>query len=765
MNAMRRIALVALAAIGLPLAALAQTVSSTTNFTENFTGSTTNNSWYYSNGACLTASSAVGTPSPGQIPGCVTLTGPGGYYYGKTLVGGSTGHFPDNPGALRFTNNNNFQRGAIISNFTFPLASNGIKVSFTTETYEGDSGGSGGDGADGISFFLQDASKVDDDNPSAIGATGGSLAYSCSNVNAGSDGLPGGYLGLGIDEYGNFLNHGDNTATGWGYQWDRIGLRGAGNVDWSYLNANYPADYPNSIADQYGNQITLPQSVKDPGLKATCYNNKVYQFTGSVSTNNTTTPPTETWSTSWSSTGTALPAYTDYAAIPNAYKVLTGSLKIANESAIYRGYGPTTTAHLSSWQAAKYGVPITYNLTITPNGLLSLAYSYNGGAFQPVITGQNITSSNGSIPAQVRFGFSGSDGGSTNIHEIMCFQASPQNQSQSSAGLNQKQTAKVQTGTQVYFAFYNANNWTGSLTSQYLITPPGSTSANALEISPTVNWDASCVLTGVPSGQSCATTGVAGPTAAEGPTSRAILTWNGSQGVPFEWGSLTSAEQAALDTGDPTPINSNRLAYLRGDRSNEVPATGPSGTHIYRARTSVLGDIIDSSPTWVGPPSSSFPTVWKDLLNPTATLPENANGAETYPAFETQYQTRTNVVYAGANDGLMHGFRTGSFDSSGNYVATNNDGYELLAYMPAYVVDSINANAPEQDYSNPLYAHNSSITRRAPPVVTSATITRDVIGWPPAVVKTGTGDAVHCEGSLLVRSNRQTLPFASPAYT
>ena len=715
MNAMRRIALVALAAVGLPLAARAQTVSSTTNFTENFTGSTTNNSWYYSNGACLTASSSAGTPSPGQIPGCVTLTGPGGYYYGKTLVGGSTGHFPDNPGALRFTNNNNFQRGAIISNFTFPLASNGIKVSFTTETYEGDSGGSGGDGADGISFFLQDASKVDDDNPSAIGATGGSLAYSCSNVNAGSDGLPGGYLGLGIDEYGNFLNHGDNTATGWGYQWDRIGLRGAGNVDWSYLNANYPADYPNSIADQYGNQITLPQSVKDPGLKATCYNNKVYQFTGSVSTNNTTTPPTETWSTSWSSTGTALPAYTDYAAIPNAYKVLTGSLKIANESAIYRGYGPTTTAHLSSWQAAKYGVPITYNLTITPNGLLSLAYSYNGGAFQPVITGQNITSSNGSIPAQVRFGFSGSDGGSTNIHEIMCFQASPQNQSQSSAGLNQKQTAKVQTGTQVYFAFYNANNWTGSLTSQYLITPPGSTSANALEISPTVNWDASCVLTGVPSGQSCATTGVAGPTAAEGPTSRAILTWNGSQGVPFEWGSLTSAEQAALDTGDPTPINSNRLAYLRGDRSNEVPATGPSGTHIYRARTSVLGDIIDSSPTWVGPPSSSFPTVWKDLLNPTATLPENANGAETYPAFETQYQTRTNVVYAGANDGLMHGFRTGSFDSSGNYVATNNDGYELLAYMPAYVVDSINANAPEQDYSNPLYAHNFSVD--APPGV------------------------------------------------
>ncbi len=697
MNAMHRIALVALAVFGLPFAAAAQTVSATTNYTENFTGSTTNNSWFYSNGACLTASTSAGSPSPGQIPGCVTMTGPGGYYYGKTLVGGSntsgslTGRLPDNPGALRFTNNNNFQRGAIISNFTFPLATNGIKVSFTTETYEGDSGGAGADGADGISFFLQDASKVDDDNPSAIGANGGSLAYSCSDESSNypQDGLPGGYLGLGIDEYGNFLNQGDNTATGWSYKPDRIGLRGAGNVNWAYLNATYPGDYPSSTPS------TGTPSQQNYGVLDTCKTNTIWKYSNG----------------SWTNTGAPLPSYTDYAAIPNAYKVLT-NVKIANESAIYRGYGPVTTAHMRPAQAAKYGVPITYNLTITPAGLLSLAYSYNGGAFQPVITGQSITAFNGPIPAAVRFGFAGSDGGSTNIHEIMCFQASPQNQSQSSAGLNQKQTAKVQTGTQVYFAFYNANNWTGSLTSQYLVTPPGATSANALEISPTVNWDASCVLTGVLSGQTCATTGVAGPIAAEGPSSRTILSWNGSQGIPFEWSNLTSAEQTALDTGDPTPINSNRLNYLRGDRSNEMNAYGVG---LYRARTSVLGDIIDSSPTWVGPPSSSFPTVWKDLLNPNATLPENASSAQTYPAFETQYQTRTNVVYAGANDGLLHGFRTGSFDSSGNYVATYNDGHELLAYMPSYVVDSINANAAEQDYSNPLYAHNFSVD--APPGV------------------------------------------------
>ena len=89
----------------------------------------------------------------------------------------------------------------------FSLSASGLQVTFTTETYEGDSGGANNDGADGISFFLQDASA-----PVNYGDAGGSLGYTCSNQNgpptgyAGYDGMVGGYLGLGIDEYGNFLN-------------------------------------------------------------------------------------------------------------------------------------------------------------------------------------------------------------------------------------------------------------------------------------------------------------------------------------------------------------------------------------------------------------------------------------------------------------------------------------------------------------------------------------------------------------------------------
>jgi len=103
---------------------------------------------------------------------------------------------------------------------------------------------------------------------------------------------------------------------------------------------------------------------------------------------------------------------TDYTAIPKAFSILPATQPIANESATIRSQA----------------VPITYNLKVLPGAggtaLLSLAYSYNGGAFQNVITGQDITQGGTiPVPANVRFGFAGSTGGSRNIHEIMCFQA------------------------------------------------------------------------------------------------------------------------------------------------------------------------------------------------------------------------------------------------------------------------------------------------------------------------------------------------------
>lgn len=601
---------------------------------DSFTGTAAKLNWAPFNGACLTAGNGSG-----KIPACTGLP----YYSGVTLKGGQTGTLPDAPGkgALRFTNNSNNENGAVVSNFTFP-AGNGLNVTFSTVTY-------GGTGADGISFFLMDGSQ-----PPSLGGLGGSLAYSCSNANPPYDGLRGAYVGLGMDEYGNFLNQGDNTNSGYGFQPGRIGMRGAGNTSWTWLTANYPAQYPSSLGS----------SDQQAAVRQSCLSGYVWDY--SDPGNPFQTPTT----------------LSNYAVIPNAFKVLPGTTPLSKGSATTR----------------PAAIPISYQLRITQNGLLSLSYSYNGGSLQPVLSNQSILASNGPLPATLRFGFAGSTGGSNNIHEVLCFTAGPADLSSSSAGINTQQSGQVKTGTQVYLAYYHTNNWYGEMTSQDLIY---NASTKSVSISPTANWDASCVLTG----GNCATTGATG-VVAETPDSRVILTWSGTAGVPFRLSSLTASQTAALTQGDATPVNDNRLKYLRGDRSNEVTTAGVGS---YRARTSVLGDIIDSSPLWVGPPAQPYADSWQDRLYPSATMPENSAA---YSAFVTANQTRQNVVYVGANDGLLHGFRAGAYDSANNFVNSStypNDGKEVLAYMPGATLQTIHNSTATSDYPNTQYAHAFSV--------------------------------------------------------
>ena len=633
---------------------------STVVIQDDFRNATSTQQWNTYSGACLTAGSLTQTQANSQlnIPACAGLP----YYTGVTLKGGTTGTLPDaaGSGALRLTNNTNNERGGIISNFTFPSGS-GVAVTFATTTY-------GGTGADGMTFYMMDGSVAPN-----IGAIGGSLGYSCSNINSttdpvtgnlvGFDGVVGAYVGLGMDEYGNFLNAGDNTATGAGFQGGRIGLRGAGNIAWSWLSQQY-GSYVSWNKPYYPS--TLSANAKMAAVQATCASGTLWNYQNSSNPTNTGIP------------------VLDYTMIPNGYTVLPSSTPIYNGSAKTRGAA----------------TPIVYQLNITQDGLLSLQYSYNGGAYQPVLTKQSITSSNGTLPPTLRFGFTGSTGGSNNIHEISCFRAEPTTQADSSAGINTQQTGQVRTGTQVYLAYFHRNNWSGQLTSQNLLYDPASQNVS---ISPTANWDASCVLTG----GNCATTGVTGMTA-QSPGSRSILTWSGTAGTSFEWSSLSTAQQNALTAGGTS--NSNRLNYLRGDRTNEVNTLGAG---LYRARASVLGDIFDSSPTWVGPPSTGYADGWIDRTSATASLPENGATAQKYSAFVTAGASRTNVVYVGANDGLLHGFRSGAYDSSGNYVSTGpnpNDGSEVLAYMPAAIVQTIhNASNAGLDYSSTNYGHAFSV--------------------------------------------------------
>ncbi len=624
-------------AAALPGVSRAQLVISDT-----LTGASSSYDWKALNGACLTAGNNTGT-----IPACSGLS----YYSGKTLVGGATGTLPDavGSGALRLTNgdtsssgsNGTYQSGAVVSNFTFP-SSQGLQVTFTTVTYGGNNYNN--TGADGISFFLADGSKS-----ATVGALGGSLGYSCSNVNSTYDGVQGGYIGLGIDEFGNFANSSDNTSSGAGFKASRISLRGSGNTNWANLNSTYSSYYPSSLS----------ASQQATAVKKTCSTGYLYDF----------------------SRGTSNP--TKQSALTYNYNYITGddlSFTLANQEAVSKPLRGSA-------------VPITYGLTITQDGLLSLSYSVNGGTAQPVITNQSITSSNGPLPSTFRFGFSAGTGGGSNVHEITCFKAAPVEQSSSSAGANVQQSARVEAGTQLYLAYYHPTNWWGELTAQSLVVD---STTGAVSIASTANWDASCTLTG----GSCQAMGSSATVTATSPSARQILTWNGSTGIPFEWNSLTSTQQSSLTTGDSS-VTTNRLLYLRGDRTKEASSSGP-----YRTRTGVLGDIINSSPTWVGKPSSPYNGPWVDSLNSSAS-PAEPTGS--YATFKTTYATRQNVVYVGANDGMVHGFRAGAYDTSGNFVSnttTPNDGVETLAYVPGAVLSMIHSTTGKVDFSSPSYSHN-----------------------------------------------------------
>jgi len=738
------------AALFLFVMAFAGVSQAQTVYSEDFTGATTTNQWYFTNGACLTAGTSTSTTAPNYVPSCGTIWGT---YYSQQqtgqsaadakLVGGASGTTNGGvttapldvvgQGALRFTNGYPYgtdEDGSIVSKDAFD-ASQGVQITFKTVTYRGDSGGAPGyqDGADGIGFFLIDGTLTpnttkpyDGTGTNLIGAVGGSLAYGCSNSNPPYDGLVGAYLGLGIDEYGNFLHGatlasgyagtnrvnpqsgaapvmtynapaGDNGYAGYGYMPNRIGLRGAGSVAWGYLNRTYPTYYPSSVLNTPARRQAAVQNTCITGqvlnYSANSYDSCPVGNGGPGTSSNTGSCPSTVSATTL--TGLGLPALKDYAPIPGAYKEFGTSLKLANESAMARPNGSTV------------GNVFLYNLKISQDGLLSLSYSINGGAYTQVIKNQSISASNGALPSKLRFGFTGATGGSTNIHEVLCFKAAPADTSSSSSTTDQLQAGKLQTTSQAYFAYYNPNNWTGRMTAYGLAV----TTTGVLTINSLANWDSQCELTGIaglyPATTTCPTTGATTPSAAQ--ASRVMLTWSGSAGVPFTWsGGISSSEQNVLNLGDSN--GSTRLSYLRGDRSNEITT---SGSGLFRTRDGVLGDIVDSSPLYVGLPRSPYFQAWNDryVTEPTP-LPEN-NGTS-YSTFVTNRLGRLNVVYVGGNDGFLHGFRSGSEDINGNVIdntTTPNDGAEVLAYMPSVVLNTIHSSTdPTVDYSNRNYGHN-----------------------------------------------------------
>lgn len=135
---------------------------------------------------------------------------------------------PEGDGFLRLTNNSINQKGYIYSESVFP-STYGLRVEFEYFTY-------GGTGADGITFFLFDATA----DPFNIGGFGGSLGYAPINTTTPvSPGISKGYIGIGLDEFGNFSNANEGRQGGIGKKAGSITLRGKGDGA-SLVASNYP---------------------------------------------------------------------------------------------------------------------------------------------------------------------------------------------------------------------------------------------------------------------------------------------------------------------------------------------------------------------------------------------------------------------------------------------------------------------------------------------------------------------------------------------
>jgi len=212
-------------------------------------------------------------------------------------------------------------------------------------------------------------------------------------------------------------------------------------------------------------------------------------------------------------------------------------------------------------------------------------------------------------------------------------------------------TSTLETNSALYYASFNSANWSGDLASLEVSTTG--------TVSSTASWKAAEELN------------------AMSPTSRVIITHNGTNGIPFRWNTsvLSVSQQADLNAAADNN-GENALNFIRGSRLNE-------GIGKYRIRSSVMGDIIHSSPVYVGVPELKWPS---EAPFPTAV-------GTRYSDFRAGLlaDPREPVVYTGANDGMLHGFKA-------------SDGEELLAYIPNFLYSS-DASSGLHYLTNPKYSH------------------------------------------------------------
>ena len=179
----------------------------------------------------------------------------------------------------------------------------------------------------------------------------------------------------------------------------------------------------------------------------------------------------------------------------------------------------------------------------------------------------------------------------------------------------------------------------------------------------------------------------------------------------------------SFDTAQQTnATNASLVNYLRGDHSfeNSTP-TRLLATDLYRARDSVLGDIVNAQPAYVKRSPFSYGDTGFTAFR---ACTEGVGSGCPAALFPTPFLPRRSTVYAAANDGMLHAFETDRtsnpyFQTAGISTASLTDdafigdntgnGVERWAYIPGLVLPKLFKLASEP------YSH-SFITDGTPQV-------------------------------------------------
>ena len=183
-------------------------------------------------------------------------------------------------------------------------------------------------------------------------------------------------------------------------------------------------------------------------------------------------------------------------------------------------------------------------------------------------------------------------------------------------------------------------------------------------------------------------------------SARNIFVNNGVQVLPFEWDNLSSTQKRALANGKEQ-LGKDTVRYLRGDYTlDSQPIADPDTVDLqeqnWRTRAeldggsrNVLGMIVHGSPTFIGAP--------EDIRT------ELSSTLSGYKAFQEAHKDRPRILYAAANDGMVHAIITERraltviADGKGT-TRTYEPGDELFAFIPAAAV-----NKNMRDFTRPPF--------------------------------------------------------------